>query len=337
MRGSIEQQRGFACPQEPFDDAYLDALTRARSSRLAELFSKCFASTLRARAPDLLDALKAFCAEPGQFPDSWPAALGELRAAMLTRPLDPEAALVAAEHLARARGLAGRQPEPPLARVRGVPVRVRSLPDGLTCSERPEIAGYEAAFDIIATAAPVYLPWVERVVHTLVPVQSRPGGTTSSSFELLPGVVALSYTSPAICLADALVHEASHQHFYLLAQAGPVHDGSDTDLYYSPGPRAERPIDRILLAYHAFANILLFYRACRQSRLVDADVCLRREQSYAQSLAMLDAPLEKTAALTTIGRSLYEPLAERVRASTSEPTAARAAESCAPARAQITA
>jgi len=36
--------------------------------------------------------------------------------------------------------------------------------------------------------------------------------------------------------------------------------GATSRLYYSAGVRRDRPLDRILLAYHAFANVLLMYR-----------------------------------------------------------------------------
>ena len=40
--------------------------------------------------------------------------------------------------------------------------------------------------------------------------------------------------------------------------AGPVDDGSDTILHYSPLVDRGRPLDRILFAFHACANILGF-------------------------------------------------------------------------------
>ena len=134
----------------------------------------------------------------------------------------------------------------------------------------------------------------------------------SSSFELHPGVVALSHASPAIALADALVHEASHQHFYILGQLGPVHDGSDIQLYYSPARGADRPIDKILLAYHAFGNVLLFSRHCRSRGVGDLEMCESQERSYEACLTTLQRPLETTRALTPLGRALFEPLAARL-------------------------
>lgn len=190
-----------------------------------------------------------------------------------------------------------------------------AMPNGLSSPGRPheEIrSSYEAAFRLIADHAAIFKPWVERTVHAIVPVDAPYGSTTSSSFEHHPTIIALSHDSPALSIADALVHEASHQHVYLLTQLGPVDDGTDTRLYFSPARRTERPIDKILLAYHAFANVLLFYRACQASGLGDDELCQRQERAYAESVAELQRPLEATHALTPLGRALFEPLAARL-------------------------
>jgi HEXXH motif-containing protein len=178
---------------------------------------------------------------------------------------------------------------------------------------------YESAYALLATYAAPYRAWVDRVVHSLVPIGLPAGRLLSSSFVDIPSVVALSFGSLPINLADCLVHEASHQHFYALTQLGRVDDGTDTGLYYSPGPRTERPIDKILLAYHAFANILLFYRYARAHGFTDDGHTLRMERSCEDSVAQLTKPLESTRALTPIGRALFEPLATRLSSAHERP------------------
>lgn len=198
------------------------------------------------------------------------------------------------------------------------------LPERLVPSSPAEAARagelFEAAFGLVARRAPTYRAWVERAVRALIPVTSAPGTTASSSFELVPGVVALSHASPTLAVADALVHEASHQHFFLLSQCGPVDDGSDDGLYWSPAPRAYRPIGKILLAYHAFANIQLFLRECIDNGIGDSAgeeraACCALLAAYEAPVAELARPLDTTGALTPLGRALYEPLAARVAAS----------------------
>jgi len=113
-------------------------------------------------------------------------------------------------------------------------------------------------------------------------------------------------------LAETLVHEASHQYFYLLSRLEPVDDGTDKNLYYSPFAGTERSLDRILLAYHACGNILLLYRLCQQNGAPDDGYCAQREDAVMTQLAQLAAPLRNNFALTWVGRALYDPLVERL-------------------------
>ncbi|MCA9666699.1 MAG: hypothetical protein KC503_13965, partial [Myxococcales bacterium] len=117
-------------------------------------------------------------------------------------------------------------------------------------------ASCEAALELVQRFAPSYLPWIARGVANIVPLRTPPGSTSSASFDQLPRVVALTAQAPALDVAELLVHEASHQHVFMLTSVcGPVDDGSDRRLYPSPIKKAERPIDKILLAYHAVANM----------------------------------------------------------------------------------
>src|SRR6266852_5178334 len=109
-----------------------------------------------------------------------------------------------------------------------------------------------------------------------------------------------------------LVHEATHLYFHLLCSVGNVDDSSDSTLYYSPIKRQGRPIRAILLAYHAFANVVLFYRLCQEKGLSDDGYCRQQENDLLPQLKQLEASLHTTRALTPLGLALWEPLAERV-------------------------
>ena len=115
-----------------------------------------------------------------------------------------------------------------------------------------------------------------------------------------------------MALAEMLVHEATHQYMYILCRLGDIDDGSDPKLYYSPVRRMERPLWAIVLAYHAFANVLLLYRLCRQSGIEDDGYCSRHEALLVPQLRELERVLTQTNALTEIGRGLVEPLSERI-------------------------
>ncbi len=175
-------------------------------------------------------------------------------------------------------------------------------------------AHFESAFAILGEAdrgypAPIFVPWVARATRALVPVLTPPDQTISSSFEDLPGVIALSHASDAMHLADCLVHEASHQHVQFLQQLGPMDDGSDDTLYWSPARRENRPLEKIVLAYHAFVNILRFWEACRDRGIGDEETCSRMIAHKRHYCEELRKPLETEralAALTRIGRALID-------------------------------
>jgi HEXXH motif-containing protein len=128
----------------------------------------------------------------------------------------------------------------------------------------------------------------------------------SGSFDGYFGVIYATPTAEIIRLAEMLIHESSHQHFHLLTRLAPLAE-EDERLFYSPFARAQRHADRILLAYHAFANVELFYRACLERGIQTA----RALDGIARFQADLDAVervLADEAALTPIGRELLEAL-----------------------------
>jgi HEXXH motif-containing protein len=175
------------------------------------------------------------------------------------------------------------------------------------------MATLERAVAIIAEHAPAYLPWVERVIHEVFLIQPRVKQIQSGSIARYFGLVHVSASSNPVAIAELLVHEASHQYFHLLSLVGPFDDGSDTNMYYSPAVRMDRPIVRIGVAYHAFANILLFYDACLASGLDDGGYCAQCRKKLAPEVAELEAPLRGNAALSQVGRALCDPLIDRLR------------------------
>ena len=178
-----------------------------------------------------------------------------------------------------------------------------------------EIVGHwRAAIDLLDRYAPEYVPWVGRGIRFVIPVLAPDGAMVSGSQGHRHGEVHLASLLPPIKAAEMLVHEASHQHFFLATKLGWVDDGSDTGMYYSPVVREMRPVWKILLAYHAFANVVVYYRLCRAAGLTDDGFSERNEERVLDELAQLEAPLSGNGALSELGRGLWEPLAERLAA-----------------------
>src|SRR5262249_9151892 len=141
---------------------------------------------------------------------------------------------------------------------------------------------------------------------------SDSGIVHSSSYQYRDGLIHASSRSSPMSLTEVLVHEASHQYFYLLSRLGQVDDGTDKNSYFSPFAVAERSLDRILLAYHACGNILLLCGFCQESSAPDAGYSAQRHRVLISHFTQLAAPLRNNAALTGVGLSLYEPLAARL-------------------------
>ena len=165
------------------------------------------------------------------------------------------------------------------------------------------------AIDLINEHSGNYVNWIGSVVPCLAPFDSP--NQSSGSHPSFPGLVVMSNDPRPAAIAEMLVHEASHQYFYLVALLGPVDDGSDAAEYYSPLVGRARPIDKLLLSFHALANMALLLRACMASRNIDdADYCRRRLAVITAQAQTAEDALRKTASLTRLGKALWEPLAE---------------------------
>jgi HEXXH motif-containing protein len=171
----------------------------------------------------------------------------------------------------------------------------------------------DEAATLLRSISPDYLDWADRVLRYVIPLNGGPKTVNSGSSESQPSVIHGSFGCPVGARAEILIHEATHQYFHLITRLGPVEDGSDTTEYYSPIKRRGRTIRYILVAYHAFGNVLLFYRACRRRGYLDEDgYCTDNERELAPQVEQLEAGLRRTTGLTPLGRALWEPLAERI-------------------------
>jgi HEXXH motif-containing protein len=122
------------------------------------------------------------------------------------------------------------------------------------------VARLRDAMDLVEASAPAYTAWIRRVVRTIVPVRSTvEGSLLSGSDRGRPGEVYLNLNASAAGIAESLVHEASHQYFHLLEGVGPL-AVADAPQAFSVLKNAYRPLDLVLLGYHAVVNMILFYR-----------------------------------------------------------------------------
>ena len=113
---------------------------------------------------------------------------------------------------------------------------------------------HQEGMALLRRYAPEYADWVLRVIRVIVPLKSNNGRINSGSSRTEPGVIHATVDCGTESYPEMLVHEASHQYYYVVRRVGDVDDGSDPTLYYSPVKETGRPIAMILLTYHAFCQ-----------------------------------------------------------------------------------
>lgn len=171
---------------------------------------------------------------------------------------------------------------------------------------------YEQALALIARSCPEYLEWIGRAIRGIVPVNPLAEARCSGSDTLRPGLIYISTDESPFYLAEGMIHESTHQYMFMLTRLGPLENGADTTLYYSPVRRMNRPIGAIALAYHAFGNILLFFKGCVDNNLGEDDFIVEHMPRITGQMAELEKALRTSPGLSAQGRAIWEPLAARL-------------------------
>lgn len=148
--------------------------------------------------------------------------------------------------------------------------------------------------------------WVERVLRYLCLVQSPPATMHSGSFEGHFGFSFMSDLRDPLKNAEMMIHECSHHYFSLLTRFTVLTE-EDGRLYYSPFVRKDRPADRILMAYHAFANVELFYQNCIQAGF-NVSRCKAAIAQLQPDLDFVERALVSDIHFTPVGRCIIDPL-----------------------------
>lgn len=174
----------------------------------------------------------------------------------------------------------------------------------------PKVDALVHAFDLLKNSLPEFFLWVSRILRWLILVESgeqkylRSGNTEGNC-----GLVYISDATEELSIGEMLVHEASHQYFFVLTRIGLPTDPTHEELYFSPFVNTMRRLDRILLAYHAFANVYLFYRGYEQcASTQEAAEVRRRMQTVREDLKRVEEFISRPDHLTAIGSALAEPL-----------------------------
>lgn len=169
------------------------------------------------------------------------------------------------------------------------------------------LSNLKIAQELLIGITPEYASWIRPVVRYVVLTKAPWTGFMSGSDRFNPGVVAMSHPMNVLQVAESLVHEAAHQHFFLVDSMTELCDPDHDDLYYSPLRKSNRTLDNILLAYHAAANIVCLYQLLRTR-----NACYQPDDAALSGaiddFEILSAHLLNNSALTCAGRLLFEPI-----------------------------
>lgn len=119
----------------------------------------------------------------------------------------------------------------------------------------------DQALRLLAVAGAGYLDWLKPLLRGIgVRASQTPGAHESGSHIHFAGVFYCDFPVAAESLAEAIVHEVSHQHFHLVNGLLPlVQKGHEEEKYFSSLKGQQRPLVKVLLAFHASANMTLFW------------------------------------------------------------------------------
>ena len=202
--------------------------------------------------------------------------------------------------------LALRRDNSPLADLEAHPEKTGSR---LDLGGRPAdawCAGLRAGLALIARHLPELRPELDLGLQLVVPVGYHAERHFSASYQEAIGAVYLGLHPRPLTLAEALIHEYSHNKLYALLEQGALLHNAWAPLYPSPVRPDPRPLHGVLLAAHAFLPVA---RMLERMRDAGEDVEPRLRQVAASNHAAA-ATLRAHARPTPLGEPL---LAEILR------------------------
>lgn len=189
-------------------------------------------------------------------PDGWSAggARGTIEEFVGTGPQEHVAGDGFAE-VAEGIALALRWDNNPLAELEAHPEKAGSRLDLGGRSAGEWAAGLRAGLGLIQEHLPALRAELDVGLSLVVPVGYDAERHVSASYQEAIGSVYLSLHPRALTLAEAIIHEFSHNKLHALLEQGPLLHNAWSPLYSSPVRPDPRPLHGVLLAVHAFLPV----------------------------------------------------------------------------------
>lgn len=185
-----------------------------------------------------------------------------------------------------------------------------SLPEpGLGPAWRTQAARQAGeALDLLGQLHPNYLPWCQPLLRGLATCQvPNPQMLISGSYRTHAGMLTVGFPIQLPLLAETLVHEISHQYYSLLSLAVPLIDKQvATGLYYSSFKRKDRPLEKILFAFHATANMAFYWHQVLQQSGPFQDLADRELGKLVGYIGSLGQTLRDAPGLSPTGQACFE-------------------------------
>jgi hypothetical protein len=173
-----------------------------------------------------------------------------------------------------------------------------------------EEANLREAYEILSSISPLYYEWVSLVVNHIAVVDAPDARICSASSSLLWGTVAITASASPLRVCEMLIHEASHQYFHLFERLfSPACPDKE---FFSPLKNRLRPLSKLMLGYHAFGNVFLFFACCAAIPPL-RDECLKYLPPIASDLRQLAPPVEDPNNWTPFGTAIIQPLVAQLR------------------------
>lgn len=201
---------------------------------------------------------------------------------------------------------------------KNLPITFTQHAPGMTAPTRENIyqrkTYVENALDAIDKASPNLKTWISSGVKFIACFESIDRAhVTSSSFKSHLGLIVITGDKNHLLTGELLIHEASHQIFNIARSISPIVDSQDDSLYYSALTRSQRPIDKVLMAYHAAANILMYYQYCIDAGLDSEGYCNNRLKTLSAGLDEMYKSLNISSTLSLLGKYIFKTLQEEIR------------------------
>jgi HEXXH motif-containing protein len=167
------------------------------------------------------------------------------------------------------------------------------------------------ALDLVRLGLPSIADEIDLLIEQLVPVGYDAERHLSASYAEFVGTIYLSLHPDVLTLAEALIHEHSHNKINMLWTLAPVLDNAFAPLYSSPFRPDPRPLHGVLLGVHAFLPVERLYEeleARNHPVMRQSGIEQRRQRVRERNAAACDM-LKLHAQPTASGRPIVEEIA----------------------------